>query len=57
MPSEMRGRLRVDEMVGWPHHLHGHVFGQTPRDRVGRGSLAYLGVGCSPWGRKELGTT
>ena len=57
MPSEMRGRLCVDEMVGWPHHLHGHVFGQTPRDRVGRGSLAYLGVGCSPWGRKELGTT
>ena len=53
MPSEMRERLCVDEMVGWPHQLHGHVFGQTPRDRVGQGSLAC----CSPWGRKELGTT
>ena len=26
-------------MVEWPHQLHGHVFGQTPRDSEGQGSM------------------
>ena len=35
---------RKDEMVGWPHHLNGHGFEQTPGDSEGQGSLAC----CSP---------
>ena len=42
-----------DEMVGWHHRLNGRVFGQTLGDSEGQGSLAC----CSPWGRKESGTT
>ena len=43
---------RKDEMVGWPHHLNGHGFEQTPGDSEGQGSLAC----CSPWGHKESDT-
>ena len=39
-------------MVGWHHRLNGHEFEQAPGDE-GQGSL----VCCSPWGRKESGTT
>ena len=40
-------------MVGWPHQLNGHEFGQTLGDSEGQGSLA-----CgSPWGHKELDMT
>ena len=40
-------------MVGWHHHLDGHVFEQAPGAGDGQGSLAcYI-----PWGRKELDTT
>ena len=42
-----------DEMVGCPHWLNGHEFGQTPGDGGGQVSL----VCCSPWGRKESDTT
>ena len=42
-----------DEMVGWHHPLHGHVFEQTLGDRKEQGSL----VCCSPWGCKELDMT
>ena len=40
-------------MVGWHHRLDGHVFEQAPGVGDGQGGLAC----CSPWGRKELGTT
>ena len=40
-------------MVGWPHQLNGHEFGQTPGGSEGQGSL----VCCRPWGHKELDTT
>ena len=39
MQSKTRKRICVDEMVEWPHQLHGHVFGQTPRDSEGQGSM------------------
>ena len=42
-----------DEMVGWHHRHNGHEFEQTLACGEGQGSL----VCCSPWGRKELGTT
>ena len=42
-----------DEMVGWHHWLDGHEFEQALGDGKGQGSL----VCCSPWGRKEAGTT
>ena len=42
-----------DKRVGWHHQLNGHEFEQTLGDREEQGSL----VCCSPWGRKELGTT
>ena len=42
-----------DEMVGWHHQLNGHEFEQTLGDGEGQGGLAC----CSPWGRKESGTT
>ena len=48
-----RRRGRQDEMVGWPHGLHGHEFEQALGDGEGQGSLAC----CSPWGPKELDTT
>ena len=39
---------------GWWHHwLNAHEFEQTPGDSEGQGSL----VCCSPWGRKDSGTT
>ena len=41
------------EMVGWHYRFNGHEFEQTPGDSEGQGSL----VRCSPWGRKESGTT
>ena len=40
-------------MVGWHHRLDGQKFEQAPGVGEGQGSL----VCCSPWGRKELGTT
>ena len=40
------------EMVEWHHQLNGHEFELT-LGCDGQGSLAF----CSPWGRKELGTT
>ena len=45
--------MTEDEMVGWHHQLNGHEFEQTLGDGEGQGSLAC----CSPWGRKESGTT
>jgi len=45
--------MTEEEMVGWHHRLYGHEFEQTPGDSEGQGSLAC----CSPWGRKESGTT
>ena len=45
--------MTEDEMVGWHHRLDGHEFEQTPGEGEGEGCL----VCCSPWGRKESGTT
>ena len=45
--------MTEDEIVGWYHRLNGHEFEQALGDDEGLGSLAC----CSPWGRKELGTT
>ena len=42
-----------DEMVGWYHWLNGHELERALGDGDGQGSLEC----CSPWGRKELGTT
>ena len=42
-----------NEVVGWPHRLNRHEFGQTLGDSEGQGSL----VCCSPWGCKESDTT
>ena len=42
-----------DEMVGWHHQRDGHEFEQAPGIGDGQGRLAC----CSPWGRKESGTT
>ena len=45
-----------DEMVGWHHRLNGHELvmdREAPGVGDGQGSLAC----CSPWGRKESGTT
>ena len=41
--------MTEDEMVGW-HHRHNE---HAPGVGEGQGSLAC----CSPWGRKESGTT
>ena len=41
------------EMLGWHHQPSGPEFEQAPGDGEGQGSL----VCCSPWGRKESGTT
>ena len=40
--------MTEEEMVGWPHRLNGHEFGQTPGNGEGPGSLAC----CSPCGHK-----
>ena len=40
-------------MVGWPHHLNGHEFEQTPGDSEGQGSLAC----CSLWDLQESDMT
>jgi len=45
--------MTEDEMVGWYHRLHGHVFGWTLGVGDGQGGLVY----CGSWGRKELYTT
>ena len=45
--------MTEDEMAGWHHQLDGHVFEQTLGVGDGLEGLAC----CSPWGRKELGTT
>ena len=42
--QEVKGTTE-DEMVGWPHWLNGHEFGQAPGDGEGQGSLAC----CSPF--------
>ena len=42
-----------DEIVGWHHHLNGHVFEQAPGDGEEQRSLGC----CSPWGFKELDLT
>ena len=42
-----------DEMAGWHHQLNGHSFVWTLGVGDGQGSLSC----CSPWGRKESGTT
>ena len=47
-----RRRGRQDEMVGWPHGLHGHEFEQTPGDGEEQGSL----VCRSPQGWEESDT-
>ena len=41
-----------DEMVGWPHWLHGHEFEETLGVDDGQGGLAW----CSPWGLKDSWT-
>ena len=43
----------TEEMVGWHQRPNGHEFVQASEDGEGQGSLAC----CSPWGRKESGTT
>ena len=56
MLERLRARgegVTEDEMVGRHHLLNGHEFEKTPGVGDGRGSL----VCCSPWDRKELGTT
>ena len=40
-------------MVGWYNQLDKHEFEQAPGVDDGQGSPEC----CSPWGRKELGTT
>ena len=45
--------MTEDEMVEWPHQLHGPEFEQALRVGDGQGSLAC----CSPWGHKESGAT
>ena len=45
--------MTEDEMVGWHHQLDGHDFEQALGVGDREGSLAC----CSPWGRKEQGTT
>ena len=40
-------------MVGWHHRLNVHEFEQTLGVVEGQGSL----VCCSPWSRKDSGTT
>ncbi|CAI9167371.1 unnamed protein product [Rangifer tarandus platyrhynchus] len=45
--------MAEDEMVGWHHRLNGHECEQAPGDGEGQKSLTC----CSPWGRKESGTT
>ena len=50
--QEEKGTTK-DEMVGWHHKLDGHEFEQALGVGDGQGSLAC----CSPWGRKESGTT
>ena len=45
--------ITKDEMVGWPHPLNGHEFGQTLGVGDGQGGLAC----CSPWGHKDLDMT
>ena len=45
--------MTEDEMVGWPHRLNGHEFGQTSGNGEGQGSLAC----CCPFGRKESDMT
>ena len=42
-----------DEMVEWHYRLDGHKFEQARGVGEGQGGL----VCCSPWGRRELGTT
>ena len=41
--------MTEDEMVGWPHWLNGHVFGQAPGVGDGQRGLAC----CGSWDRKE----
>ena len=45
--------MTEDEMVGWPHRLTGHGFGQTPGVGDGQGGLAC----CGSWGPKQSDTT
>ena len=40
-------------MVGWYYQLSGHELAQTLEDSGGQRDL----VCCSPWGRRESGTT
>ena len=41
--------MTEDEMVGWHHHLNGHVFGWTPGVGDGQGGLAC----CNSWSCKQ----
>ena len=45
--------MTEDEMAGWRHQVDGHECQQVLGVGDGQGGLAC----CSPWGRKELGTT
>ena len=45
--------MTEDETVGWHRRLDGHEFEQALGAGGRQGSLAC----CSPWGRKQLGTT
>ena len=57
MWGKTEGRLEKgmteDKMVEWHHQFDGHEFDKTVGDTKGQGSLAC----CSPWGRRESGTT
>ena len=45
--------MTEDELVGWHHRLHGRELEQT----LGVSDEQRGVVCCSPWGRKESGTT
>ena len=45
--------MTEDEMVGWPHRLNGHGFGQTLGVGDEQGGL----TSCDSWGHKESGMT
>ena len=45
--------MTEDEMIGWPHQLSEHGFGQTLGGNKGQGIVAW----CSPWGHKESDKT
>ena len=51
--GQVKKEATQDEMAGWPNHLNGHEFEQTPGDSEGQGSLAC----CSLWDLQESDMT